>query len=70
MATFPTAQSVTVSTFTTARVIPLYATAIPRRARHTLFLHHNLAATPYTRPRIDLPPCRQTKMEAWNKAMV
>lgn len=58
----PTPQSRSISTFTTSRiaarprVIPLYATSIPRRVRRPLFIHQNLPSKPYIR--VDIQPIR------------
>ncbi|KAJ3742532.1 hypothetical protein DFH05DRAFT_1527092 [Lentinula detonsa] len=55
----PTTHSTSISTFTTSRiaarprVIPLYATSIPRRAKRPLFIHNNLPSKPYIRARVQ-----------------
>lgn len=57
-----TPRSRSISTFTTSRiaarprVIPLYATSIPRRVRHPLFIHENLPSKPYIH--VDIQPTR------------
>ncbi|KAJ3990866.1 hypothetical protein F5050DRAFT_1880372 [Lentinula boryana] len=55
----PTTHSTSISTFTTSRiaarprVIPLYATSIPCRAKRPLFIHNNLPSKPYIRARVQ-----------------